>query len=101
MINEVKLSAGVTRIEQRTYGSDDKQGIVYSIGLAFQTDDYKSPTGYIDATVWNPDAEQQTALTGLTKGSKVEVEGTLGFDRWEQDGAKRSKVTLTVTKLDA
>lgn len=35
----------------------------------------------------------------LTKGQQVGIQGKLDQERWEQDGAKRSKVKITVDKI--
>lgn len=49
-------------------------------------------TTFLDCVAWGAFAEQINET--LSKGTRVIVTGRLKTERWEKDGAKRSKLTL-------
>lgn len=60
-------------------------------------DEYVDDVHFIDCTLWGRTAE--VASEYLAKGSPVLFEGRLTQERWEKDGEKRSKIKITVEKL--
>ena len=52
---------------------------------------------FFEITLWSRLAE--IAAEYLSKGSSVLIEGRLKHDRWEQDGVKRSKVSIVGEKM--
>lgn len=57
----------------------------------------KEETTFVDVTVWSRQAE--TSAQYLKKGREVFVEGRLKQDQWEQDGQKRSKLSVTAENV--
>lgn len=94
MLNTVHIDGGLTRdAEYSEVGSKNTPLTKLSIG--FTIDNYKNPRGYIECIAWTDLAEQ---LKDLTKGTKIEVEGELTFDKWEDKdtGKGRSKLGLNI-----
>ena len=52
---------------------------------------------YFDVTIWGKTAENLKPY--LQKGKQIAVEGYLKQDRWEKDGQKLSRVTITATNV--
>ena len=52
---------------------------------------------YFDVTIWGKQAESLKPY--LTKGKQIAIEGYLRQDRWEKDGQKQSRVTITATNV--
>lgn len=98
--NKVILMGNVTRdIELRTTAGGQK---VANLGLAVNETWIKEgqrneSTLFVDVTCWGRDAE--IAAEYLKKGSPVLIEGRLKLDTWEQDGNRRSKLTVTCERL--
>lgn len=98
-INQVNLMGRLTRDPEIRKTTTDKTIASFSIAVDRQGGD---ETDFFDVTCWNNLAEIVEKYT--SKGSKVYVSGRLQLDRWEQDGQKRSKVSITandVTFLDS
>ncbi len=53
---------------------------------------------FFDIDVWGKMAENCNMY--LTKGSKIAVTGVLQQNRWEQDGQKRSRVTIRAANIE-
>jgi single-strand DNA-binding protein len=78
---------------------------VLSVRLAFNDSKYNdqtkswetSKTFYVDGEIWEQAAERNADI--LRKGDQVYVEGRLETQSWEQDGAKRSKPSLTIRSI--
>lgn len=54
-------------------------------------------TTFVDVTLWGRTAEVANEYT--RKGEPVLIEGRLKLDQWEQDGQKRSKLTVVGERL--
>jgi single-strand DNA-binding protein len=72
------------------------------IGLAVnervrKNDEWVDETTFVDCTVFGKTAENASEY--LSKGSPVLIEGRLKFEQWEKDGAKHSKHSVNVDKL--
>ncbi|MCC6739141.1 MAG: single-stranded DNA-binding protein [Planctomycetia bacterium] len=61
------------------------------------TGEKKEEATFVDVTAWGRTAE--TSAQYLKKGREVFVEGRLKTDQWEQDGQKRSKLTVTAENV--
>ncbi len=57
----------------------------------------KEEATFVDVTAWGRTAEISAQY--LKKGRQVFVEGRLKFDQWEQDGQKRSKLSVTADQV--
>jgi len=55
-------------------------------------EDYEDEVHFFDMAIFGQKAENLTKY--LVKGKQVHASGKLKQDRWEQDGAKRSKTAL-------
>ena len=99
-VNQVILLGRLTRdVELRTTTSGKN---VASFSLAVDKGGNQEGADFFDITAWDKLAELLDIYT--SKGSKVLVQGRLTQDTWEQDGQKRSKVSVTandVTFLDS
>lgn len=60
-------------------------------------DQWVDEVSYFDVTLWGKQAESLKPY--LTKGKQIAVEGYLRQDRWEKDGQKNSKVSITATNV--
>lgn len=60
-------------------------------------DQWVEEANFFDITLWGKRGE--ALIQYLTKGTQLAIEGQLRQERWEQDGAKRSKVTVEATNL--
>jgi single-strand DNA-binding protein len=99
--NNVVLVGNVTRDIELKYIQNGNA--VATISLAV-SEKYKTKSGearedvcFIDCTCWGRTAE--VASQYLSKGSPVLIQGRLKHDRWEKDGAKHSRHTVTVSTL--
>ena len=99
-VNQVILLGRLTRdVELRTTTSGKN---VASFSLAVDKGGNQEGADFFDITAWDKLAELLDKYT--SKGSKVLVQGRLTQDTWEQDGQRRSKVSVTandVTFLDS
>ncbi|KAF0240335.1 MAG: single-strand DNA-binding [Planctomycetota bacterium] len=57
----------------------------------------KEEATFVDVTAWGRTAEISAQY--LKKGRQVFVEGRLKFDQWEQEGQKRSKLSVTADQV--
>lgn len=60
-------------------------------------DQWVDEVSYFDVTLWGKQAESLKPY--LTKGKQIAVEGYLRQDRWEKDGQKNSRVSITATNV--
>ncbi|MCF0241266.1 MAG: single-stranded DNA-binding protein [Treponema sp.] len=60
-------------------------------------DQWVDEVSYFDVTIWGKTAENLKPY--LLKGKQIAVEGYLKQDRWEKDGQKFSKVTITANNV--
>ena len=101
--NRVMLLGNLTRDPELRYvGGDGKKTAVSDVGLAVNErtkrgDEWVEDTIFVDVTLWGRTAE--VAVEYLSKGSPVLIEGRLRYDAWEQDGKKRSKLSVTGERM--
>lgn len=97
-INQVVLCGRVTRDAELRYTSGGTAVAEISVAVnRYAGKDKADEVSFIDCTVWGKQAESLKQY--LTKGRQVVVHGELKQDRWEQDGQKRSKITVNVNQL--
>jgi len=60
-------------------------------------DQWVDEVSYFDVTIWGKQAESLKPY--LTKGKQIAIEGYLRQDRWEKDGQKQSRITITATNV--
>lgn len=97
-LNHLTLSGNLTANPEQKFTPQGKA--VCNLRLAHNTKTAQGQeTLFIDATCWEKTAE--VAAQYLTKGSPVILEGRLKQEEWadKQTGAKRTKLTMTVTRL--
>jgi len=58
---------------------------------------YEDEGNFFDLTLWGKRGE--SLKNYLVKGQQLAVEGQLKQDRWEQDGNKRSRVTVEISNI--
>jgi single-strand DNA-binding protein len=61
------------------------------------TEEKVEDTLFIDVTFWGRLAEVVGEY--VTKGTLILVDGRLKLDKWEKDGVKRSKISLTASNM--
>lgn len=63
-----------------------------------QTGEWEDYPNFIDCAMFG--ARAKAVAPYLQKGSKVAVEGRLHWNQWEQDGQKKSKVSVVVDNIE-
>ena len=100
-INKVIISGNLTRdAELRATAGGTS---VLSFGVAVnerrrQGDEWVDYANYVDCTLFGRRADAIARY--LVKGTKVCIEGRLRYGSWEQDGQRRSKLTVTVDEIE-
>ncbi|MDC7232350.1 MAG: single-stranded DNA-binding protein [Spirochaetales bacterium] len=99
-INRVVLVGRLTRDAELKYTGGGMA--IADISLASnrsrkQGDQWVDEANFFDVSLFGRRAEALAQY--LTKGTQIAVEGQLRQDRWEQDGMKRSKVTIAATDI--
>jgi single-strand DNA-binding protein len=94
-INTVVLMGRLTRDPELRTTTSGKS--IASFSLAVDRYGSSEETDFFDVTAWDKLAEIVDKF--IEKGSKVLVQGRLQHDRWEKDGEKRSRVTVTATDV--
>ena len=96
-VNRVFLMGNLTRdVELKRAGDTPLAVFGIAVNRKFKTRDgaKKEDVTFVDCEAWGRTAE--VMAEHLRKGSPVFVEGRLKLSTWEQDGQKRSKLTVTV-----
>ncbi|QEN07634.1 single-stranded DNA-binding protein [Oceanispirochaeta crateris] len=99
-INRVVLVGRLTRDAELKYTSGGMA--IADISLASnrsrkQGDQWVDEANFFDISLFGRRAEALAQY--LSKGTQIAVEGQLRQDRWEQDGVKRSKVTIAASDI--
>ncbi len=99
-INRVVLVGRLTRDAELKYTSGGMA--IADISLASnrsrkQGDQWVDEANFFDISLFGRRAEALAQY--LSKGTQIAVEGQLRQDRWEQDGMKRSKVTIAASDI--
>jgi len=102
-INHVMLIGRLTRdLDDRSFGYVGNGQCRANVSIAVNRsrkngDAWVDEVNYFDVTIWGKQAENLKPY--LTKGKQIAVEGFLKQDRWEKDGQKFSKVTITANNV--
>ena len=99
-INRVIIVGRLTRDAELKYTSGGMA--IADISLACnrsrkQGDQWVEEANFFDVSLFGRRAESLVQYLG--KGTQIAVEGQLRQDRWEQDGMKRSKVSIVATDI--
>lgn len=99
--NKVILVGNLTRDPEMRFTQGGAGVCNFALAI---NDSYKDAQGnkventtFVDVTLWKRLAE--IAAQYLRKGSPCLIEGRLKQDRWEKDGQKFSKLTVTGTSM--
>ncbi|QTQ11788.1 single-stranded DNA-binding protein [Treponema parvum] len=104
-LNHVTIIGRLTRdvgTDERSFGYLPSGQARANVSLAVNRsrkngDQWVDEVSYFDVTIWGKQAESLKPY--LTKGKQIAVEGYLRQDRWEKDGQKNSRVTITATNV--
>lgn len=100
-VNKVMMLGRLTRDPELRY--TPKGTAVCDLGVALNrtwTDpggEKKEEVTFVDVTAWSRTAE--LCAQYLKKGRQVFIEGRLKLDQWEQEGAKKSKLTVVADQV--
>lgn len=99
-LNRVILVGRLTRDAELQYTNTG--WAIAKMGMAVnrrrkQGDQWVDEANFFDVTLFGKRAESLSQY--LSKGTQLAVEGQLRQERWEQDGMKRSKVTIEATNI--
>lgn len=99
--NKVMVGGRLTREPELKKVGDDIS--ICNIGLAVSKVVGKGPnrkeeTCFIEAVAWRQQAD--VIAKYLHKGDPIFVEGRLTLDQWMQDGQNRSKIKITVERVE-
>lgn len=99
-INKVMLVGRLTRDAELMYTNSGYPLCKFSLAVnrrRKQGEQWVDEANFFDLNLWGRRGEALN--TYLTKGTQIAVEGQLKQDRWEQDGMKRSKVTIEASNI--
>ena len=99
-INKVMLVGRLTRDAELMYTNSGFALCKFSLAVnrrRKQGEQWVDEANYFDLNLWGRRGESLNSY--LTKGTQVAVEGQLRQERWEQDGQKRSKVTIEAVNI--
>ncbi len=99
-INHVTLVGRLTRDAELRYTNSGMAVSNLSVAVNHRRrrdDQWVEEVHFFDCAVWGRTAEALSQY--LVKGKQVGIEGQLRQERWEQDGARRSRVSISVNNL--
>lgn len=99
-MNMVALVGRLTRDPEIKYTSAGAAVLNMSLAVNRRKksgDSWTDEVSYFDVQLWGKLAE--SLVNYLTKGKQVAIQGELRQSRWEQDGQKRSKVSIIAQTL--
>ncbi|MDC7221570.1 MAG: single-stranded DNA-binding protein [Spirochaetales bacterium] len=99
-INKVLLVGRLTRDAELSYTNSGYALCKFSIAVnrrKKQGDNWIDEANFFELTLWGKRAESLNQY--LTKGVQIACEGQLKQERWEQDGQKRSKVSVEAVNI--
>ena len=93
-LNQVTLMGRLTKDPELKTTNSGKNICVFTLAVnGFQED----KTNFIDCKAWGKTAELISKY--VAKGQRLLVTGELEQEAWEQDGQKRSKLSVTVREI--
>jgi len=99
-INKVMLVGRLTRDAELMYTNSGFALCKFSLAVnrrKKQGEQWVDEANFFDINLWGRRGESLNSY--LTKGSQVAIEGQLRQERWEQDGTKRSKITIEAVNI--
>lgn len=97
-INQVILVGRLTRDSELKYSGAGTAVANFSVASSsYAGKDKENYTSYIDCVMFGKRAEAVNQY--LVKGTQVVVNGSLKQSRWDSEGGKRSKVSITVSDI--
>jgi single-strand DNA-binding protein len=99
-INKVMLVGRLTRDAELMYTNSGFALCKFSLAVnrrRKQGEQWVDEANFFDINLWGRRGEALN--TYLTKGTQLAIEGQLRQERWEQDGAKRSKITIEAVNV--
>ena len=99
-INNVILVGRLTRDSELMYTNSGYPLCKFSIAVnrrRKQGEQWVDEANFFDVNLWGKRGESLSSY--LTKGQQIAIEGQLKQERWEQDGQKRSKVTVEAEQI--
>jgi single-strand DNA-binding protein len=99
-INKVMIVGRLTRDAELMYTNSGYALCKFSIAVnrrVKKNDQWIDEANYFDLNLWGKRGEALNQY--LQKGTQVAIEAQLKQERWEKDGAKRSKVTLEAQNI--
>lgn len=99
-LNSLVVIGRITRDTETKYTNNGTAVCKLSIASNYRKKlgtEWKDETNYFDATLFGRDAENLGKF--LTKGQQVALSGELRQDRWEENGAKRSKMYIVIADI--
>ncbi|MCQ2577502.1 MAG: single-stranded DNA-binding protein [Treponema sp.] len=104
-INTVILIGNLTRgvnDDERSFGYSANGTARASVSVAVNRsvkkgEEWVDEVSYIDVTIWGKTAENLRPY--LVKGQKIAVKGYLKQDRWEKEGQKFSRLSVTADQV--
>jgi single-strand DNA-binding protein len=101
-INKVFITGNLTRDAElkTTQGGTAILDLSVAVNDRVKGNDgqWEDRPNFIDCTLFGARAEGLAKY--LAKGSKVTIEGKLRWSQWEQDGQKRSRITIIVDNIE-
>lgn len=100
-MNNVNLIGRLTRDQELSYISSGTPlgKMSLAVDKVYNKNGQKvKEANFFDLVFWGKAAEALNQY--LKKGKKLGITGELRQERWEQDGKKRSKVTIVVNSVD-
>ena len=99
-VNQVILIGRLVRDAELKYTATGQAVSKFSLAVirsVKQGDDWKTEPNYFDVVLWGCLAESLNQY--LLKGKQIAVTGELRQERWERDGAPRSKVGVVAENI--
>ena len=99
-INSVTIVGRLTKDAELKYtnsGSAVTSGSIAVNRSKKNGDNWEEEANFFEFSLWGRRGESLNQY--LTKGTRIAVSGELRQDRWEQDGQKRSKVTINANNI--
>lgn len=102
-INKVILQGRLTRSAELKHLNNAERTALCEFSIAVNKSrkdnagNWQSEASYFDCQLWGRYGEAMSQY--LVKGERVTLTGRLQQDRWEKDGEKHSRVSVTVEEL--
>jgi single-strand DNA-binding protein len=98
--NTVIIAGRLTRDSEMSFTNSGTTLVKLSLAVnrsVKKNDQWEDEASFFDATIWGKRGEVLNQY--LSKGQQVIITGELKQERWENEGQKRSKVTIHVNDI--